>query len=101
MLDRLTADDFGAHQGTDFMVDAAPDGPIRLRLTAVTRFARQPHAPRPEPFSLEFSGPDTPVLPQAIYPLEHPGLGRLELFLVPLGPDRNGGAGMLYEAVFN
>ena len=48
-------------------------------------------------FSLEFRGPQAPVLPQRICRLEHPGLGVLEIFLVPLG--REEGA-VRYEAVF-
>jgi hypothetical protein len=72
---------------------------VRLRLAAITRFGVQPHAPRTEPFSLELVGPAAPVLPQATYALDHPGLGRLELFIVPLGPDRDGG--LRYEVVYN
>jgi hypothetical protein len=48
-------------------------------------------------FSLEFLGPPGPLLAQRIYRLEHPRLGSLEIFLVPLGrADR----GVRYEAVF-
>lgn len=36
--------------------------------------------------------------PQGIYKLRHPGLGFLELFFTPLGPDDQG---MLYEVVFS
>ena len=53
---------------------------------------------RRQPFSLVFRGPLQPVLPQRIYRLEHEGLGTLEIFLVPVGPDKDG---MRYEAVFN
>jgi hypothetical protein len=45
-----------------------------------------------------FRGPAEVVLPQKIYPLEHEALGKLEIFLVPIGPDE---AGMCYEAVFS
>ena len=51
-----------------------------------------------ESFSLVFRGPAEPRLPQRIYPLEHPELGRLEIFITPVGPDD---AGMRYEAVFS
>ena len=51
-----------------------------------------------QPFSLVFRGPVSPVLAQRIYPLENKALGELELFLVPIGPDK---LGMRYEAVFN
>ena len=49
------------------------------------------------PFSLIYRGPLSPILPQKIYPVEHPELGTLELFLVPVGPEQGG---MRYEAVF-
>ena len=49
-------------------------------------------------FSLLFRGPMSPSLPQKIYVLDHETLGKVELFLVPIGPDQ---AGMRYEAVFN
>jgi hypothetical protein len=45
------------------------------------------------PFSLVFRGGPTPPLPQRIHRVEHAELGALEIFLVPVGPDR-------YEAVF-
>ena len=48
-------------------------------------------------FSLAFRGPRQPVLPQQVYTLTNETLGRLEIFLVPIGPD---GAGLRYEAVF-
>jgi hypothetical protein len=41
-------------------------------------------------FSLAFRGGPTPPLPQGIHGLEHQGLGRLDVFLVPLGPDAEG-----------
>ena len=50
------------------------------------------------PFSLLFRVADGATLPQRIYPLEHKGLGRIELFLVPIGPDD---VGMRYEAIFS
>ena len=99
MLDRLTADSFAPYEGTEFAVDATIGDPIRLLLKSVTRFGVQPHAPRTGPFSLELVGPATPVLPQAIYGLDHAELGRLELFIVPVGPDPGGG--VVYEAAFN
>ena len=50
-----------------------------------------------ESFAVLFRGPQQPILPQAIYRLEHPRMGSLDLFLVPIGPDDTG---MRYEAVF-
>lgn len=48
-------------------------------------------------FSVTFRGPREPVLEQRIYSLEHPDLGRQELFLVPVHEDDEG---RYYEAVF-
>jgi|HubBroStandDraft_1064217.scaffolds.fasta_scaffold245328_2 hypothetical protein len=53
------------------------------------------------PFSVEFHGPLSPVLPQCIYRLENERLGPLELFIVPLGPDSPAAPTLMrYEAVF-
>jgi hypothetical protein len=48
-------------------------------------------------FSLLFVAPKGPWLPQAIYPVQHPVLGTMEIFLVPVGP-ASGGNG--YQAIF-
>lgn len=49
------------------------------------------------PFSLVFTSPLQPVLAQATIPLEHSGLGTIQLFLVPIGPAEGS---MRYEAAF-
>jgi|SRR5579864_2959392 len=49
-------------------------------------------------FSLLFRGPQQPLLPQQIYPVEHDRLGRFDLFIVPVRRDAQG---LYYEAVFN
>ncbi len=51
-----------------------------------------------EPFSLMFRSESQVVLPQRIYSLKHAHLGRLDIFLAPVGRDA---AGVLYQAVFN
>src|SRR5580658_8422780 len=51
-----------------------------------------------EPFSLTFRSESQVVLPQRIYAMKHANLGRLDIFLVPVGRDK---AGVLYQAVFN
>jgi hypothetical protein len=48
-------------------------------------------------FSLIFVAPKGPWLQQAIYPVQHPALGAMEIFLVPIGPMRDGNG---YQAVF-
>jgi hypothetical protein len=52
-----------------------------------------------EKFSLLFSGPAATTIDQGIYALEHARLGRLSLFLVPVGSVR--AASRHYEAIFN
>lgn len=51
-----------------------------------------------EQFSLIFEGPPEPALTQGIFALNHAALGRLDLFLVPIGVS---GAARLYEASFS
>jgi hypothetical protein len=48
-------------------------------------------------FSLIFVAPKGPWLPQATYPVKHPALGMMEIFLVPIGPTQGGNG---YQAVF-
>jgi hypothetical protein len=73
-------------------------GGAELSLT-LSRCDESPHARPDHPaFSLLFHAPGAGHLPQQIFTLEHPELGELDLFLVPLGPD---GDRMQYEAVVN
>ena len=90
----LTYGDFGSHVGDVFSLRSAA-GEVSLRLVEVRKLG---HAQRAGgAFSLEFVSPPGPVLPQAIYALDHSTLGSLAIFLVPLGrtPD-----GVTYEAIF-
>ena len=85
--------------------EAALNQPFRLGAEAFSlellrvdkRGAFDPEVHKRQAFSLIFRGPCEPVLPQRIYPLASETLGALELFLVPIGPDKEG---MRYEAVF-
>jgi hypothetical protein len=75
----------------------APSVPLRLSDVAELPLA-MPYTPAGRrPFSLIFHQPDGAYLPQQTYALEHVTLGRLPLFLVPIGPDAHG---MRYEAIF-
>jgi hypothetical protein len=89
----LTVSDFEARAGDTFRLRADP--PVEMRLAQVRRHGqalRQGGA-----FSLFFVAPKGPFVPQATYPVEHPALGTMEIFIVPIGP-LDGGNG--YEAVF-
>lgn len=50
-----------------------------------------------DPFSLVFKGPPGCCLPQQIHDVIHPDLGKLSIFLVPVGVAEDGD---LFEAVF-
>jgi hypothetical protein len=85
-LANLTADDFEPLLNDRFILDD-----FEVELSEVNR-GGQAGGSR-EQFSLIFNGGPSPPLPQGIRALEHPGVGRLELFLVPIAEGR-------YEAVF-
>jgi Domain of unknown function (DUF6916) len=92
-LAELTAASF-TDRIQDAFVLSAPTGTLKLVLTEVEELGQSQHR---RAFALRFLGPPKPILPQAIYRLDHPAMGALEIFLVPLGP-KDGG--MCYEAVF-
>lgn len=50
------------------------------------------------PFSLLFRNGSSFLFPQQIYPMRHPSLGEVGIFLVPVAREREG---FLYQAVFN
>ena len=96
MMQALTRADF------DNLVDREMPLEIGAQTTTATlREVRTLKSPSPrggEPFALLFHVPaDIPAM-QGTHRLEHPTLGCLELFLVPIGPI---GAVMRYEAIFN
>jgi hypothetical protein len=99
-LSEFTADLLQPHVGTTFRL-AAPDGTQHdLKLTKVTKVVDQHVDPRfhRDSFTLLFSGPAQPYLPQATYPLTHDSLGGpYEIFIVPTGQDATG---FHYQAVF-
>src|SRR4051795_10411549 len=90
----LSAEDFEPCDGEIFRL-ATGGQAFELKLVEVRRLGqalRQGGA-----FALMFLSPPGPILRQATYPIEHPALGTMELFIVPLGP--KDGANR-YEAVF-
>jgi len=93
-LATLKLDDFAAHCDADFEM-LASEGTVPLKLVkadAVGASGRDGGA-----FSLLFAAPAGTALPQAIYPVKHPSLGMIEIFLVPIGPVPGGNG---YQAIF-
>ena len=88
--------------GSAFTVALGAPWDLHLLLTEVsplspaTTFSGATRAP----FRLIFQGPAQPVHPQQTLPLDHPELGRVEIFLVPIGPVGPGNPSMQYEAIF-
>ena len=50
------------------------------------------------PFSLLFRNTAACLFPQRIYPMRHPRIGEVGIFLVPIAQEREG---FLYQALFN
>ena len=97
MGDALTIDSFRPHEGSTFVLHAAPEHRFELALTAVRALGAGGHGSR-EPFALDFRGPPgAPVLAQQTYRLVHDELGELDVFLVPVGVTPEGAD---YEAIF-
>lgn len=88
-------DAFLACLQTTFRVLNVLPEPIDLELVQVTNLME---TPRQIGFSVIFLGPADRMMPQHIYRLQHPQLGEMDLFLVPVGKQQSG---YEYEAVFN
>jgi len=95
MLERLSLETFEPLCGATFEI-LTDDGSLQAVLSEIRPLGQQEPDQRRQ-FSLVFEVTGGSRHEQRIYLLTHPGLGSLELFLVPIGP--RGGA-MRYEAVF-
>jgi hypothetical protein len=93
-LAALRIDDFTPHFDAVFDVDVA-GGVVPLKLVKADPAGDSGRAGGA--FSLIFVAPKGPWLLQATYPVKHPALGMMEIFLVPIGPTQGGNG---YQAVF-
>jgi hypothetical protein len=93
-LAALKIDDFTPHLEAAFAMQTA-GGVVPLKLAKVDPAGNSGRAGGA--FSLIFVAPKGPWLPQAIYPVTHPSLGIMEIFLVPIGPRQDGNG---YQAIF-
>lgn len=89
----LTQRDFEPQLGTSFAIS---NGGSFVALTLAGVLELPQSAREGGGFRLEFHGPMTPVLPQAIYPFDIDGQSQ-EIFIVPIGP---ADGQMRYEAIF-
>lgn len=98
MLDKLTLDDFSKCLHQKFLIDVVEQEPLETELVEVLGLTPPDDDPdRRQPFSLIFRGPADAQLQQATFKVSNETLGDLELFLVTLGPDKDGG--MRHECV--
>ncbi len=74
------------------------DNDHETQLIAVNKLGPADREGGRAPFSLLFRGAGDLELPQGVYKVAHDDLEAGEIFLVPLGPGKEG---MLFEAVFN
>lgn len=90
----VTIDHFVPLRGMFFDIQTS-DGAVPLTLNKVEAAGSTGRAGGA--FSLLFVAPKGPWLPQATYPVKHPTLGTMEIFLVPIGPLAEGNG---YQAIF-
>jgi hypothetical protein len=101
ILRTLTHEQAVEYVGTTFRLMQNGEPAAGFDLVAVERL--MPDRPRSkrmkrDPFSLYFSGPAEPLLPQGMYDLQSEAITLNGLFLVPIG--RNEDGRYEYEAVF-
>ena len=94
-LSELNSESFSAHLQTDFNVTFEGGPPVTLRLIEVNKPSTPPNI---ELFSLIFSGPPAPRLPQRTHHVQHEKMGSFVLFLTAVAGDAES---ISYEAVFH
>jgi hypothetical protein len=98
MLESLQHADFEPLLGHVFRMEVGDGRAMDLTLTEARPLGEAGAAGGRRPFSLVFVCSAGVHVPQRIYRLTHASLGVLDLFLVPIGPQRGG---MGYQAIFN
>ena len=96
MDEKLTRASFEPHLNTTFRV--VHDGPDTFDLALIEVADKTPDGFPGEQFSLLFKGPPEMMLLQQTCTLEHPEMGQVLLFLVPIAQKKDG---YHYEALFN
>lgn len=95
MTDVFTIEMFSGHENSKFLMHYGDSQTVELELISVTDTGS---SPRQAQFSLVFQGPPNGPAAQNIFRLDHQKLGALDLFLVPIGRNKDG---FQYEAIFN
>ena len=99
-----SGEEFARHVGSVFRALAEDGAGVELELAEVEILPGQRHGSGQDQagsaFSLIFQGPATAILRQRTYAMQHPGIGTLGIFIVPLGPHPQSKQ-MRYQAIFN
>ena len=110
-LAKLKLDDFSKHLNATFTMDAGGGKTVPLTLVQATAHTTELPATvkgtenqdlktrKDGGFTLDFQAPEGRVLRQGTYTIEHPTMGKMDIFVSPSGVLPNGGAA--YHAVFN
>jgi len=94
-FDRLDRRSFDLQLHTDFKLSAPGGQTLTMQLIEVIEGLSTPAVKQ---FSLLFRGPKDHLLQQGTFPVEHGEIGKLSLFIVPIGQDSNG---ITYQLVFS
>ena len=98
MTNPYTYKNFSKHLNTIFQIHYGAESTLDVELIEIRELVSDTTNPDRTPFSLIFYSIDRKnYLIQQIYTFEHPQMGSLEMFIVPLGPDEHG---MRYEVIF-
>ena len=95
MLEHLSAEDFSKKLNTVFKVYYSDDRVFEAELVEVFELKTNVNV---ESFSLIFLIPVEFGFEQGVYKIEHPEMGTMELFIVPI---RQVESKIRYEAIFN
>lgn len=95
MLEQIRPNTLTEYVGSEFQVLVNTPKPLFVTLTKIVELAK---IGRQEIFSLYFHGPSDMFMQQATYRLKHEKYGEVDLFLVPVGRDKDG---FEYECAFN
>ncbi|MFN8348461.1 MAG: hypothetical protein U0X91_25890 [Spirosomataceae bacterium] len=98
MLEKITISDFQPYLNQSLSIRFTSEVTQPARLTGITPWGSETDKFR-QPFTLELETELTPnYYLQGIFVLIHPTIGELSLFMVPIGPGKNG---MRYEIVIS
>ncbi|HZD89575.1 MAG TPA: hypothetical protein VE224_05710 [Pseudolabrys sp.] len=89
---------FARHINESFQVGLGASSVEMTLVRATKGTPRDWEGLRKEPFSLFFKCATPVILPQRMYPFANDGFGRMDIFIVPIGRERDG---IVYQAVFN